>query len=228
MAPRIQSSESFIEFSLAEVEQSIPRRFERQAERYPERRAIKVGAQTSSYAELNRLANRIARAIQALGGAPDEPIALLLDHGANLIAALLGVLKAGRIYLPLDPSYPVARNTYILEDARAALIVTSDRHLAIATELNVARLPILNLDRLDSTLADTNLDLDVQPDTPAYILYTSGSTGRPKGVVQNHRNVLWDIREYTEHPPHFPRRADDAALLLQRKRIRPRHLRRPA
>ncbi|HEX6405678.1 MAG TPA: amino acid adenylation domain-containing protein [Gemmatimonadales bacterium] len=197
MAPRIQPSESFIEFSLAEVEQSIPRRFERQVERYSERRAIKVGNSTLTYGELNRLANRVAWAIQAHGSAPDEPIALLLDHSANLIAALLGALKAGRIYLPLDPSYPVARNTYILEDAGASLIVTGDRHLALATEFNVAGLPILNLDRLDLTLADTNLDLEVQPDTPAYILYTSGSTGRPKGVVQSHRNVLWDIREYT-------------------------------
>ncbi len=197
MAPRIQSSESFIEFSLAEVEQSIPRRFERQAERYPERRAIKVGTQALSYAGLNRLANRIARAIQAEGGGPDEPVALLLGHGASLIAALLGTLKAGRIYLPLDPSYPAGRNAYILEDAGAALIVTDDRHLAMAARLNAAGLPVLNLDGLDSTLADTNLDLAVRPDTPAYILYTSGSTGRPKGVVQSHRNVLWDIREYT-------------------------------
>jgi amino acid adenylation domain-containing protein len=193
----MQRSGPFVEFSMAEVQGSIPGRFERQVDEYAERRAIKAGTHDLTYAELNRSANRIARAILARGDAPDEPVALLLEHGPALIAAILGVLKAGRIYLPLDPSYPPARSAYILEDAGAALMVTNDRHLPLAASFNSAALPQLNLDRLERTLADTNLGLCVPPDAPAYILYTSGSTGRPKGVVQNHRNVLWDIREYT-------------------------------
>ncbi len=211
MVESMRPCESFIEFGLEDVEQSIPARFERQVGQYPERRAIKAGTQELTYAGLNHSANRVARAILARGDAPDEPVALLLDHGPSLIAAILGVLKAGRIYLPLDPSYPAARAAYILEDAGAALIVTNERHLPLAAKLSAAGLPLLNLDRLEPNLPNDNLDLRVAPDAPAYILYTSGSTGRPKGVVQNHRNVLWDIREYT-NTLHISR--DDRMTLL--------------
>ncbi len=182
------------QFGLEEVEQSIPARFERQVSRYPDRRAIKAGTQELTYGELNRVANRVARAVLAMEIPPDEPVALLLDHGPSLIAAILGVLKAGRIYLPLDPSFPAARNRYIIRDAGATLVLTNDR-----------------LDNLDPALADSNLDLPVSPDAPAYILYTSGSTGRPKGVVQSHRNVLWDVREYTNTLHISP---DDRMTLL--------------
>ena len=211
MVESIHPTGSFIEFALEDVEQSIPARFERQVDHYPDRRAVKAGTHDLTYVELNHAVNRIARAILARGDASDEPVALLLDHGPTLIAAILGVLKAGRIYLPLDPSYPAARTAYILEDAGAALIVTNERHLTLATKFSAAGLPLLNLDRLEPTLPDDNPDLRVAPDAPAYILYTSGSTGRPKGVVQNHRNILWDIREYT-NTLHISR--DDRMTLL--------------
>jgi amino acid adenylation domain-containing protein len=201
----------FIEFAAEEVEQSIPARFERQVDRYPDRRAIKVGPHQLTYAELNRAANRVARAILARTGHEQEPVALLLEHGASLIAAILGALKAGKIYLPLDPSYPRARSAYMLEDAGATLVVTSGRHLALAGGLNEAARPPLNIDEVESTTPEVNLDLPVPPDALAYILYTSGSTGRPKGVVQNHRNVLWDIREYTNTLHICP---DDRMTLL--------------
>ena len=201
----------FIEFRTEEVEQSIPARFERQVDRYPEQPAVKVGTHQLTYTEINRAANRVARAILARRGHGEEPVALLLEHGASLISAILGVLKVGKIYLPLDPSYPLARSGYILEDAGAALIVTNNRHLALAGRLNQAGRPLLNIDELDSTYPEVNLGLPVPPDALAYILYTSGSTGRPKGVVQNHRNVLWDIREYTNTLHISP---DDRMTLL--------------
>jgi len=75
--------------------------------------------------------------------------------------------------------------------------VTNNRHLALAGRLNQPGRPLLNIDELGSTFPEENVGLSVSPDAPAYILYTSGSTGRPKGVVQCHRNVLWDVREYT-------------------------------
>jgi amino acid adenylation domain-containing protein len=186
-----------MEFPSDEVEQSIPSRFRRIAARYPDRRAVKDGPHELTYARLDRAANRIARAILARGGSADEPVALLLQHGASLIAGILGVLKAGRIYLPLDPSFPRARLAYILEDAGAGLVISDGAHLELVRSLGPAARPVLDLDRLDPGLPDTDLDLPISPGAPAYVLYTSGSTGRPKGVVQSHRNVLWDIREYT-------------------------------
>jgi amino acid adenylation domain-containing protein len=107
--------------------------------------------------------------------------------------------------------YPPARNAYLLEDAGATLVVTNARHFALAGRLNEAARPLLNIDELESTTPEVSLDLPVPPDAPAYILYTSGSTGRPKGVVQNHRNVLWDIREYTNTLHICP---DDRMTLL--------------
>jgi len=103
---RVRATNPFVEFRKEEVEQSIPARFERQVDQYPERRAVKAGTHQLTYAELNRAANGIGRAILASRGAGEEPVALLLEHGASLIAAILGVLKAGKIYVPLDPSYP--------------------------------------------------------------------------------------------------------------------------
>jgi amino acid adenylation domain-containing protein len=195
MPPR--PSNPFIEFPAEEIEQSIPARFERVAARYADRRAVKDGTLELTYAELNRAANRIAWALPPRNGQGDQPVALLLEHGASLVAAILGVLKAGRIYVPLDPSYPRARLAYILGDTGATLVITDGAHRALARSLSHGALPLLDVDQLDPSGSDAGLDLPIPPDAPAYVLYTSGSTGRPKGVVQSHRNVLWDVREYT-------------------------------
>src|SRR5688500_3225341 len=191
MPPR--PSNHFMEFPADEIEQSIPARFDRVATRYADRRAVKDGTLELTYGELNRAANRIARAMPARSGQGDQPVALLLGHGASLVAAILGVLKAGRIYVPLDPSYPRARLAHILGDAGATLVITDGAHRALARSLSQEALPLLDLDRLDPSGSDAGLDLPIPPDAPAYVLYTSGSTGRPKGVVQSHRNVLWDV-----------------------------------
>src|SRR5262245_23342123 len=100
---------TFIPFPPEAIEQSIPDRFEQQVARNPERQAVKNGNQVLTYVGLNQIANRVARAILAQGGACTEPIALLFRTGASAIAALLGVLKAGKFYVPLDPTYPPAR-----------------------------------------------------------------------------------------------------------------------
>ena len=129
----------------------------------------------------------------------EERIALLFDHDAPMIASLLGTLKAGKIYVPLDPLYPAERLSYIFEDSQAGAILTNDRNLAAAQALVAGGVQIINTDHLDTTTPTNDLEIAVEPTSLAYLLYTSGSTGQPKGVMQNHRNVLHFIRAYTNN-----------------------------
>ena|SRR6202035_5383042 len=106
-----RSPDGFVPFENTEIDKSISERFEEQVRKHPDRTAVKVANRVVSYAELNQLANRIGRAIltQSDGGA--SPIVLLLGRDASMIAAMLGVLKAGRVYVPLDPAHPPRDNT---------------------------------------------------------------------------------------------------------------------
>ncbi|HEV8343997.1 MAG TPA: non-ribosomal peptide synthetase [Candidatus Binatia bacterium] len=179
------------------VEQSIPVAFERIVAEYPGRIAVKAGNVTLTYDELNQAANRVAREIIRRGGQGNEPIAMLLDHAAPTITAIVGALKAGKIYVPMDPSFPYARISYVLEDTQARLIVTNNENLSLANDLARDKCPLVNLDEIDTGISRENLGLSLSPESFAYILYTSGSTGQPKGVVQDHRNVLQVIKRYT-------------------------------
>jgi amino acid adenylation domain-containing protein len=201
----------FVPFTKEDVEQSIPSRFEKQVRRNPHKTAVKTARHELTYEELNRAANRLARAIHARRGPAEEPVAFLLGHGAPQITAILGILKAGKSYVPLDASFPRPRLAYLLEDAQAGLLVTDGAHAALAAELGAGGRPLVNLDELGPGLADEDLDLGFSPDRPAYILYTSGSTGRPKGVFHSHRNVLHFTLRYTNN---FHISAHDRLLLL--------------
>jgi amino acid adenylation domain-containing protein len=213
---RVGPTNTFIEFKKENIEQSIPDRFEQQVDRYPNRLAVKAKSHALTYDTLNKVTNRVARAILAQRGEGEEPIALLLGHSGSAIIAILGILKAGKIYVPLDPSYPQARMTYMLEDSQAGLIVTNNKNLSLAASLATHRAtqnvcPVLNINEIDTSLSTENLGLSIPPDTNAYLIYTSGSTGQPKGVVHTHRNALHKIRGYTNHC-HIC--ADDRLLLL--------------
>ena len=187
----------FVEFRKEEIEQSIPDRFEKIVRKYPSLLALKAKDLSLTYDELNKAANRVARAILAERGEDNEPAAILVEHGAPAIIAVLAVLKAAKIYVLLDPLYPDARLKYILEHSQAGIIVTDNKNASSAGRLAKDKARLLNIDKSDSIETQDNPELIISPDSLAYIMYTSGSTGQPKGVSQNHRNVLHCILSYT-------------------------------
>ena len=190
-------SRVFFEFPEEAIDMSIPARFEEQVLKYPESIAVKTKKHEISYGDLNKDANRIARGILDICDSGAEPIALLMEKDGPLFAAILGALKAGKVYVPLDPLYPRNRIAYMLGDVGARLILTDEQNLPLAEEMSGNTRVLMNIDRLSSDLSDENLGLTIAPDAFAFILYTSGSTGQPKGIIQNHRNVLHETMNYT-------------------------------
>ncbi len=179
---------------------TLPERFEEQARLHPGRVAVRTRTRTLTYAELDREAERTARALLRARPAGGERVALLFEHDAAMIVGVLGALKAGKSYVPVDPLYPRERSAYVLEDSEAAALVTNRANLALARELAGDRVAVVDVDaEEDADNAELDVRPAVEPDAPAYVLYTSGSTGRPKGVVQTHRNVLHFNRVYTEN-----------------------------
>ena len=182
----------FVPFAGADVKPSITARFREQAERHPDRVAISTDGSDTTYAELQRLAGRIAAAALRSGRGN---VAILCHPGAEAIAAMLGVLYAARAYVPLDPSFPAARLQQILDDVEADLIITDGKTDAQIHGLHRRNVTILVID--DVRNRSESATVDVEPDTLAYVLYTSGSTGGPKGIAQTHRNLLHFIQSYT-------------------------------
>ena len=172
---------TFVEFTNEETEQSIPQRFEKIARLYPERLALKTKNQQLTYAELNHCANRLARAILARRGEGQEPIALVLPKGAALIVAMFGVLKAGKIFMPLDPALPHARLSYLMEDAQAGLIMTNHDCIEVARDLTQHR-DCIDIDDTDAGLGAENPGLSLGPDMLACILYTSVQPDFPRAL----------------------------------------------
>jgi amino acid adenylation domain-containing protein len=187
----------FLQFDKTEIEQSICDRFEAQARLYPNRVAIAAAGKAISYSELNRVSNQISSAILRLCNEDQARIALLLESGELMIAAILGVLKTGNTYVPLDPSSPKSRNRFILGHAEAKVLLTNGRNLSLAEDLAGHELQLLNVEHLASDLPTDNLAIRIPPDAIAYIIYTSGSTGQPKGVIETHRNLLHNVMRNT-------------------------------
>ncbi|HEY5814156.1 MAG TPA: amino acid adenylation domain-containing protein, partial [Terrimicrobiaceae bacterium] len=192
----VRPSNPFLRFEQGEIEQSIPARFKKQVEKDPLRVAVKSAKFQWTYRELDRKSNAIAREILCRCGYDEQRIALLLDHDAPMIAAILGVLKAGKAYVPFDPAFPWARLAKMIEDSQANAIIVDEANKAFIEECNTQRIRVIQLAELDDKEAAQAVDLS-QANSVAYLLYTSGSTGEPKAVTQIHRNVLHHIRSYT-------------------------------
>src|SRR5690606_19870414 len=177
--------------------------FERQCDLAPERTAIRADDGVLDYAALEQRANRIARLLRASGVRRGALVGLSMDRGTDMLAALLGILKAGAGYVPLDPQFPADRLSYMAGDAGLAALVTQQHH---AARFDLRGRPVLALDALHDELAalpDTRLGRDADaagPETPAYVIYTSGSTGRPKGVQVPHRAVSNFIASMQSEP----------------------------
>ena len=128
-------SGTFIEFHKSAIEQSIPSRFEEQVRRYPGRVALKTEKEELPFAALNKAANRVAHEILARDTLGEKPVALLFDQAALAIVGILGTLRAGKTYVPLEPSIARPRTDPMLGDSQASLIVTNDPNLSLALEL---------------------------------------------------------------------------------------------
>jgi amino acid adenylation domain-containing protein len=192
--------------------QSICDRFAVQVAAFPSHIAVETPQRTLTYRDLDRAARAVARSILRRVGPSNEPIALLFEHDALMVVALLGALFAGKAYVPLDSNYPEARLRGMLEDCDTALLLTSQRGFDHATALARGTMPILNVDTIDLTQAAGSLPTPVDgPNHLAYILYTSGSAGTPKGVMQRHRNVLYFNFHYSRNLRIAP--TDKIALL---------------
>jgi len=142
-----------------------------------------------SYGELDAQANQLAHFLHTLGIGPDTLVGLCLHRCADLLVAMLGILKAGAAYLPLDPAYPRERLAYILEDSCAPVLLTQE---ALTQQLPSHRVHLLVLDTLQEQIRScprTPPVSTVRPEQLAYTIYTSGSTGQPKGIGVQHTNL---------------------------------------
>lgn len=166
--------------------QTIGDVFAQRARAHPQRVAVIDGAQHVDYARLSARADAIAQALLARGVEPGALVGVCVGRTWELAAALLGVLRAGAAYVPLDPDYPRDRVRYMLGHARAALAIVDDAHAAALCEDAPQR---LRLDEVRDAAAPVPLPEAAATDL-AYVIYTSGSTGRPKGVAVEHRSVL--------------------------------------
>jgi amino acid adenylation domain-containing protein len=152
-----------------------------------------------TYAELNRRANQLAHTLRARGVGPEALVAISIDRSLEMVVGLLGVLKAGAAYLPLDPTYPRERLAFMLEDsqARVLIVATQDAGRRAQDDWGGADIPIVNLaaDWPAIALAAPTNPVDQGPaEQLAYVIYTSGSTGRPKGVMNSHSGVCQHLR----------------------------------
>jgi amino acid adenylation domain-containing protein len=188
--PIIKPKESFIPFPHDFVDSTLVERFEQAVEKFSDLTAIVNGDKKLLYGELNRSANRLAHAILARVGPGEAPVVFLLDDKTASVISILGILKAGKIYLGLESSRPVENLQKIFKDAGPALVITDNASLQIARQMAQSSVGILNLDLLEGGLPDQNPHIRLSTESKAVIFYTSGSTGEPKGAVHTHRSAL--------------------------------------
>ena len=171
-------------------EQLLQHQFESQAEMLPDSIALIFDETRWTYGELNKRANQLAHYLKTFGVGAETLVCICMERTPQMIVGILGTLKAGGAYLPLDPAYPQERLRFMLEDSRATVLLTQQRLLE---NLPTHAARIICLDGTDAVLeeqSEENPVSNVKPENLAYLIYTSGSTGRPKGVAIEHRSAV--------------------------------------
>ena len=166
--------------------------FEAQVDLNPNAIALKYEEQTLSYQELNKKSNQLAHYLIAQGVVPDTLVGICVERSLDMVVGLLGILKAGAAYVPLDPSYPKDRLSYMLEDSDVKILLTQQ---SLLEQLPITDQQAICLDTEVVYKSQTHTNIDVQslglkPNHLAYMIYTSGTTGNPKGVMIRHANAV--------------------------------------
>ena len=192
---RLESRRSgFVPFDLA-GDETLPRMFHAQASIRASRRVVVGDKSFLTYAELDRIAGNIGFIAGRRFGEQREPIAVLVSKRTSFVASILGVLRAGGFYVPIDPSFPEDRNSLILQESKARYVLTERVHQELAQRLARQGQELIYVDEVEE--CETQFLDQSKPDDLACLIFTSGSTGRPKGVMQTHRNLLQVARRYT-------------------------------
>ena len=169
------------------LSRTIPELFAEQAERHPDRPALRSGSEVIAYGELNDRANRLAELLRAKGAGPNVPVGLLMERSAEMIVGVLAILKAGACYLPLVSDNPPARIVYQLTASQAPLVLTQQKLAYLAAGFNGT---VMAIDAQPAAAPPLQAGPQATPSDLAYVLYTSGSTGTPKGVAVPHAALV--------------------------------------
>lgn len=168
--------------------------FELQADQYPEKTAVLLGNEAITYGELNKRSNQLAYKLRELGIVPNDFVAILAERSIEMIIGIIGILKSGGAYVPIDPSYPENRIQYILSDCSAKVYLHTDK--VVVKDYGV---PQVNLNSYKEWRENQDNPVRVnQPGHLAYLIYTSGTTGKPKGVMIEHQNLVNLVQAYTD------------------------------
>jgi len=165
-------------------------RFEAQVRETPNAIAVACAGHTQTYAELNSRSNQLAWHLRTKGVGPEIPVALCLERSVEMIVGILGILKAGGTYVPLDASHPAERLAYMLADCKAPVLLTQGHLPPLVKNQDEVSVICLDSDwRIVDQQPTHSLPVAARPEDLAYVIYTSGSTGKPKGVLVTHRNL---------------------------------------
>jgi amino acid adenylation domain-containing protein len=168
---------------------TVPRLFEEQVASRPQQPGVVSGHEKLSYSELNARANQLARYLRGRGAGAETLVGICIERSVDMAVGILGILKSGAAYLPLDPDYPAERLSWMVKDSNVALVLTTS-NLAAQVPAAAARYVLLDTERSQiSEQSDENLAEGPKSHDLAYVIYTSGSTGEPKGVMINHGSL---------------------------------------
>jgi len=174
------------------LDQTYQYLFEKRFEQYKDSKAVTFNGTSLTYQELNVKANQFAEYLRSVGVGKNTPVGICMDRSLYAIISILGIIKAGGAYMPIDPDYPIERKKFMLDDSEAKVLI-ADKHLLDSLPATKVKIicPATEWDNLTNKFSGKNNLININtPEDSFYIIYTSGSTGKPKGVQITHRNIL--------------------------------------